>query len=76
LEQRDQDILVDLGTEIADEDGILGATIVASIGKATARSPIQLERTARVGHRLAAELEGLGSGIRGGEINEAIAGVT
>ena len=76
LEERNQDILVDFGTEIANEDGVLGTAVIASIGKAATRSPVELERAARVRHGLTAELQGLGRSLRRGEVDEAISSIT
>lgn len=33
LEERDQDIFVDLGAKVADEDAVLGAAVVAIVGR-------------------------------------------
>ena len=46
LEERDQNVLVDFRAEVANEDRVFRATVVASIGKATTRSPIELEGAA------------------------------
>lgn len=47
-----------------------------TIDKSAARSPVELEGTARVGHRGAVESEGLLGGLRGAELDEAIARIT
>ena len=70
------DVLVDLGAEVADEDGELRATVVtAAVGEATARGPVKLELAVAVRDDLAIKLQGLGGGIGALEINEAVASV-
>jgi hypothetical protein len=76
LEQRHEDVLIDLGAEVADEDGELGTTVVtAAVGKATAGGPVELELAVAVRDNLAVELKSLGSRIWALEINEAVASV-
>lgn len=76
LEERHEDVLVDLGAKVADEDGEFGATVVtAAVGKTTAGSPVELELTVAVGDDLAVKLESLGSSVRALEVDEAVAGV-
>jgi hypothetical protein len=76
LEQRHENILVDLGAEVADEDGELGTTVVTTaVGKATARGPVELELAVAVRDNLAVKLESLGCRIRAFEINKAVASV-
>lgn len=77
LEERHEDVLIDLWAEITNEDGELGTTVVtAAVCKSTATGPVELKLTVRVGNDLAVELESLGSGIGALEIDEAIASVT
>jgi hypothetical protein len=77
LEDADENVLVDLGAEIADKDGVLGATLVAAaVGKATTRSPIKLEGAVRVGDEGAVQLKGLGCGVGRFKVNEAVSGIT
>jgi hypothetical protein len=76
LEERHEDVLVDLRAEVADEDGELWATVVtAAVGEAAARGPVELELAVAVRNDLAVKLEGLGGGIGALEINEAVASV-
>lgn len=75
LEEGDQDVFVNFGAQIADEDGVLGTTVVASISKATASRPVELERTGRVRHGLTTELKSLGSGLGGREVDKTITSV-
>lgn len=35
LEERHQDVFIDLGAKVADKDGVLGATILSDIGQST-----------------------------------------
>lgn len=76
LEERQEDVLVDLGAEIADEDAILGSTVIAAaIGKATARGPVEFELAVGVRDHLAVKLERARCGIRAFEVDEAVAGI-
>lgn len=44
LEDADENVLVDLGAEIANEDGVLGATVIAAaVSKTTTRGPVKLK---------------------------------
>lgn len=47
-----------------------------SVGKTAARSPIQLEGAVGIGDQLAIESQCLCGSRRGGEVDEAISGVT
>lgn len=92
LEQRDQDVFVDLGAEITDEDGVLRATVITrwtsvrlsiivsdhvpSVGETATGSPVELERTSAVRDLSAVEGQSLGSGSWVLELNEAVASVT
>jgi hypothetical protein len=77
LEDADENVLVDLGAEIANEDGVLGTTVVAAaVSKTTARSPVELERAVRVGDESAVELESLGGSVGRFEVNEAVSSIT
>jgi hypothetical protein len=96
LEQRDEDVLVDLGTEVTNEDGVLGTTVITAkyglvpgeskntnlkgsslpaVSEATAGSPVELEDPVGVRHGSAVQGEGLGSGGRGSEVDEAVASI-
>jgi hypothetical protein len=76
LEERHEDVFVDLGAEVADKDGEFGTTVVtAAVGKTSAGCPVQLELAVAVGDALTVELEGLGGGVGAFEINEAVASV-
>jgi hypothetical protein len=76
LEEGHEDVFVDLGAEVADEDREFGTTVVATaVGKAAARCPVQLELTVAVRDALAIQLEGLGGGVGAFKINEAVASV-
>lgn len=46
-----------------------------TVNQTTAGSPVQLEGTVAVGNRGAVQVKGLLSGLRGGKLNEAVAGV-
>ena len=60
LEEGHEDVFVDLGAKVANEDGEFGTTVVAAaVGKATARCPVELELTVAVGDALAVKLESL-----------------
>jgi len=48
LEERYQDVLVDLWAKITYEDRELGSSLITSISKATTRGPIQLEWSASI----------------------------
>lgn len=76
LEQRNQDIFVDLGTKIANEDAVLRATVVTSVDKSTARGPVKLELTRAVGHRGSIKAQCLGRSIGGGEFDKTVTGIT
>lgn len=44
LEDADENVLVDLGAKVTNEDGVLGATVVAAaVSKTTTRGPVELE---------------------------------
>jgi hypothetical protein len=75
LEERHQNELVNLGAEIANEDGILRATVITTIDKTTATGPVELENPVRVGDRLAVEAQSTGSSLGSGELDEAVAGI-
>ena len=75
LEEGDQNILVDLWSEITNEDGELWATVIATVGKSTTGSPVELEWARGVWNHRTVEREGLGGSLWGGEVDEAVAGV-
>jgi len=75
LEKRDQDVFVDLRAEVTHKDAVLGSTVITSIHKTAARRPVKLELARAVGNRCAVKTKCLGSSFRGGEFNEAVAGV-
>jgi hypothetical protein len=76
LEQRNEDVLVNLGAEVTNEDGVLRTTVItAAVREATAGSPVELEDPVGVGHGSAVQRKGLGSGGRGGEVDEAVASI-
>ena len=76
LEQRHENVLIDLGAKVAHEDGELRTTVVAAaVSEATAGGPVELELTVAVRNDLAVKLEGLGGSIGALEINEAVASV-
>ena len=77
LEDADEDVLVDFRAEITDEDGVLGATVVAAaVSKATTRSPVELEGAVGVGDKRAVKLEGLGGSVGSFKVDEAISSIT
>jgi hypothetical protein len=77
LEDADENVLVDLGAEIADEDGVLGTTVVAAaVSEATTRGPVELEGAVRVGDESAVKLEGLGGSVGRFKVDEAISSIT
>jgi len=77
LEDADENVLVDLGAEITNEDGVLGATVVAAaVSKTTTRGPVELEGAVRVGDKSAVELESLGSSVGGFKVDEAVSSIT
>jgi hypothetical protein len=75
LKQRNQNELINLRTEIADKDGVLGAAVITAIDKSAARSPVELEGASRVGDGGAVEGECLLGSLSGAELDEAIASV-
>lgn len=76
LEERHEDVLVDLGAKVADEDGELGTAVVtATVSETATRGPVELELTVAVRDDLAVKLKGLGGSIGVLEINEAVASV-
>lgn len=76
LEQRQQDELSDVGTKVADEDGVLGSTITAlAVDNAAARRPVELEWTSRVRDELAIVGQSLLGRLGRGEIDEAVASI-
>jgi len=76
LEQGHENVLIDLGAEVADEDGELRTTVVAAaVSESATRSPVKLELTVAVRNNLAVKLEGLGGSIGAFKINEAVASV-
>jgi hypothetical protein len=76
LEERNQDVFVDLGTKVADKDAVLGTTVVAAVDETTARGPVKLELASAVGNRGTVQGQGLGGGIGRGEFDEAVSGVS
>lgn len=76
LEERNQDVLVDLGAKVANENAVLGATIIPSVNETTTRSPVKLEGALAVRNWLSVHAEGVGSGFRGLEFNKAIPSIT
>lgn len=76
LEERHEDVFVDLGAEVANEDRELRAAVVtATVGKTATRCPVELELAVAVRDNLTVKLEGLGGGIGVLEINKAVASV-
>jgi hypothetical protein len=76
LEERDQDVLVDLRTKVADEDAVLGATIVPAVNKTTTGCPVELERASAVRNRASVHTKGLVGSLGSLELDEAVAGIT
>jgi len=76
LEQRNQDVFIDLGAKIANENAVLGTAVVTSIDQTTARCPVKLELTSAVGNLGTVEAESLGGGVRVGEFNETVSSVS
>jgi len=76
LEKRDKHVFINLGAEVTNEDAILGATVVASVHKATARRPVKLELARTIRDRTAIKTECLVGGIRVRELHETVAGIT
>lgn len=75
MEQRDEDILINLWSEVTNEDGELWATVIATVGKAATGRPVELEWAGGVWDHSSVKLKSLGGSLWGGEINEAVAGV-
>lgn len=50
--------------------------ILPSVSKTSTSGPVELEDAVGVGHRSAVQGQRLGSGRWGGEVDEAIAGIT
>lgn len=73
LEQGDQDELINLMAEVADEDRVFGAAVIAAVNKTTTRSPVEAEDTVGVRNRGAVQLQGLLSSLGGRELNKAVA---
>lgn len=57
LEKRHENELVNLGAEVANEDGILRATVITTINKTAATSPVKLEDPVGVGNGLAVQAQ-------------------
>jgi len=75
LEERNQNVFVDLGSEVTNEDAVFGTAVVPSINKTAARCPVKLELAGGVWDGSVVEAKGLGSGIRGLELDEAVSSV-
>ena len=75
LEERDEHVLGDFWAEITDKDAVFGASIVATILQASAAGPIQFECTIGIGDRGSVVGQGLCSGLRTHEIDEAVSSV-
>jgi hypothetical protein len=76
LKQSQEDKLVDVRTEVADEYGILRTPVItAAIGESTSRCPVELEGSANVGDCRSVELKSFGSFIWRLEVNETIASI-
>jgi len=75
LEEGHEDILVHLRSEIADEDGILRASILAPINKTSAGSPVELELASAIGNSSSIQPKSLVSGLGSRELDKAIASV-
>lgn len=76
LEKGNQDKFVDFVSKVSDEDGVLGAPVVTTINKATARCPVQSENAISVGDGRTIQLEGLLGCVGVGKLDEAVASVT
>lgn len=75
LEERHENVLVDLRSEISDEDREFWSAVIATISETTTGSPVELEWARGVWDHLTVQSESLGSGLRGREINETISSV-
>jgi hypothetical protein len=76
LEERNEDVLVDLGAQVTNEDRVLRATVItAAVGETTTGSPVELEQTVGVRHGGAVQGQSLGGSGRGREVDEAVTGV-
>jgi len=75
LEQGHQNVFVDFRAEVANENAVLGATVVPTVNESTTRGPVQLELTRAVGNRGAVKAKGLGSSVGGLELDEAVTSV-
>jgi len=76
LEERNQNVFVDLGAEITDENAVLRTTVVTSINQPTARCPVKLELAGAVGNRVTIKTQGLGGSVGGSELDEAVASIS
>lgn len=76
LEERNEDILVDLRAKVANKDRVFGTAVIASVSQSTTRCPVELEWASSVGNDGAIEGKGLGSSLRRSEINEAVTGIS
>jgi hypothetical protein len=77
LEQGEEDVFVDIWSEVANEDRELwSAVITIAVSQSTTGSPVELERTGGVWNQLPVELQGFRSSLRCSEINKAISSVT
>jgi len=76
LEERNQNVFIDLRAKIADENAVFRTTVVASINQTTARCPVKLELAGAVGNRVAVKTQGLGGSVRRGKLDEAVASIS
>ena len=77
MKDADEDVLVDLRAEVANEDGVLWAAVVtAAVGETTTRGPVQLEGTVGVGDEGAVERKCLGGSVRAFKIDETVSSIT
>ena len=94
LEERDENVFVNLRAKVTNEDGELGTTVVTArrvskdnsklpmrtkcspaVSQTATSSPVQLEDPVSVRHGGTVQREGLGSGGRGREVDEAVSGI-
>lgn len=76
LEESDEDEFVHFVTQIANEDGIFRAAIIATIDKSSTRGPVKAKHAIGVWDRRSVKLESLLGPVRTGELDKTISGVT
>jgi hypothetical protein len=73
LEEGNQDVFINLWSQVSDENGELWSTIILAVSDSSSGSPVQLEWTVAVRNDGSVQGKSLSGGTGGREVDEAIA---